>query len=104
MAKDSLESYIRRLASQDDANAKDATEYGGSWKESDSLFTGIDQIAVQNINQHDRIVIESTYASSCSFVGYGPMPKIPFSLCSQTLMPGSRCSGTSVGIPMPRLT
>lgn len=47
---------------------------------------------------------ERSYASSCSLVGYGPIPRIPFSLCSHTFTPGGRCSGTSVGIPIPRFT
>ena len=29
---------------------------------------------------------------------------IPFSLCNEASMPGSKNSGTSVGIPIPRLT
>lgn len=44
------------------------------------------------------------YASSCSLVGYGPIPRIPFSLCSHTFTPVGRCSGTSVGMPIPRFT
>ena len=49
-------------------------------------------------------MLESTHGSTCSFVGYGPMPKMPFSLSSQTFTLGGRCSGTSVGIPTPKLT
>ena len=32
---------------------------------------------------------ERTHASTWSFVGYGPIPKIPFSDCNQTFTPGS---------------
>ena len=45
-----------------------------------------------------------TYASTCASSGYGPIPKMPFSLCSHTLTSGAVCSGTRVGIPIPKLT
>lgn len=45
-----------------------------------------------------------THGSTWSCVGYGPIPRIPFSLSSQTLTEGSKCSGTSVGIPTPKFT
>lgn len=42
-------------------------------------------------------------ASTWSSVGNGPMPSMPFSLCSQTsLVPV--WLATSVGMPMPRFT
>ena len=43
-------------------------------------------------------------ASTSSSVGNGPMPSMPFSLCSQTSMSGRTKLATSVGRPMPRLT
>jgi hypothetical protein len=43
-------------------------------------------------------------ASTSSSVGKGPMPSMPFSLCSQTSIAGSTKLATSVGRPMPRLT
>jgi hypothetical protein len=43
-------------------------------------------------------------ASISSSVGKGPMPSMPFSLCSQTSMSAGTKLATSVGKPMPRLT
>ena len=43
-------------------------------------------------------------ASSSASVGYGPTPRMPFSECRTTSRPAGMCPGTSVGIPMPRLT
>jgi len=43
-------------------------------------------------------------ASTWSSVGKGPMPSMPFSLCSQTSMSLDTKLATSVGKPMPRLT
>ena len=42
--------------------------------------------------------------SSSPSNGYGPMPSMPFSLCSTTSTPGGTKLETSVGMPMPRFT
>src|SRR5882757_2794694 len=42
--------------------------------------------------------------SSCPGSGYGPTPRIPFSLCSTVSCAGVRKPATSVGSPMPRFT
>lgn len=56
-------------------------------------------------SQEDKEDQESrTYASTSSRVGYGPMPRMPFSLCSHTLRPLGKKLGASVGMPTPRLT
>src|SRR5262245_59326193 len=68
-----------------------------------------------------KLVAESKYAAPGSTVtvslpalirsgscspshGYGPTPRMPFSLCSTTVTPVGRKLGTNVGRPMPRLT
>ena len=43
-------------------------------------------------------------ASTSSSVGKGPMPSMPFSLCSQTSLVAGTWLATSVGMPMPRFT
>ena len=43
-------------------------------------------------------------ASTSSSYGNGPMPSMPFSLCSVTFMPGGMLLATRVGMPMPKLT
>ena len=43
-------------------------------------------------------------ASSSPSYGKGPMPSMPFSLCSATVIPSGMKFETSVGMPMPRLT
>ena len=43
-------------------------------------------------------------ASSSPSNGNGPMPIMPFSLCSWMEMPSGMWLATSVGMPMPRLT
>ena len=42
--------------------------------------------------------------SSSPSMGKGPMPSMPFSLCSCTDTPSGMWFATSVGMPMPRLT
>ena len=43
-------------------------------------------------------------ASTSSSVGKGPMPSMPFSLCSHTSLVAGTWLATSVGMPMPRFT
>ena len=43
-------------------------------------------------------------ASTSSSFGKGPMPSMPFSLCSQTSLSAGTKLATRVGMPMPRLT
>src|SRR6059058_1078454 len=43
-------------------------------------------------------------ASTSESAGNGPSPRIPFSDCRITSIPGGMLLATSVGIPMPRLT
>ena len=42
--------------------------------------------------------------SISSAKGKGPMPSMPFSLCSVTFMPAGTWFATKVGMPMPRFT
>jgi hypothetical protein len=53
----------------------------------DGLLAGVDEVGVDLVS-----------------VGKGPMPSMPFSLCSQTSMSAGTWLATSVGMPMPRLT
>jgi len=49
-------------------------------------------------------LIRSASTLSSSSVGNGPIPNMPFSLCSQTSLSAGTKLATRVGMPMPRLT
>ena len=81
------------------------TKYGCSRYQSDSLFSCVDNVPKHKKSAHSKNSLrKGSHASSCFSVGYGPIPRIPFSLCSHTFTPGGRCSGTRVGMPIPRFT